>query len=215
MNSLTWLLSVSVISIVSLPLAHSQSAMPGKASGASSSGAASGYGSSGYSSSGTSGANQQAAINYKVIYFKQGSSELDTASKDTINSLIDSSKAKGEIAKVHLAVWSDKSFPMGQNELKSEDKKLASDRIDAITNYLKGPLKVSSLDKHNMAEKTSWMARAFNSADAELKSMFAQRGAPVTDREFNIVKNNGGESKAVVWVDLKESAAGQSKKSKY
>jgi hypothetical protein len=144
-----------------------------------------------------------ASPNFEVIEFQKGAADLNEGAKGMIRSLVDKARAQGEVKRVHIAAWSDKPFPKGKMELQSVDKELATKRIDAIESYVKSDLKISGIEYHNMAKKTGWLARAFNTEDAELKSLFAQRGAPVTSHaEFQALKNAGGPSKALVWIEM-------------
>jgi hypothetical protein len=159
---------------------------------------------SGAAAGAAAGASQGAkqAMSYEVVEFAAGSSDLTDSAKASIQSLVDKARASGDVKKVHIAAWSDKDFPKGKAELPKADRELATKRIDAINNYVKKDLKISNVDDHNMAKKTGWLARAFNTEDAELKSLFAQRGAPVTNVEFQTLKSAGGPMKALVWPEM-------------
>ncbi len=149
--------------------------------------------------------------NYEVIQFKKGSAELTAASKNSLKKLVDNAKASGhEISESYLAVWSDKKFPMGKNakDLPKKDQELVEKRIEAINNYMSETLQLSKAETFNMAEKSNWFARAFNTDEAELKSLFSQQGAPakVDSNEFKIVKSKGGPMKAVILFEMPEMA---------
>jgi hypothetical protein len=147
---------------------------------------------------------QMAMKEFKVVTFGKSDYNLTDAQKQALKSLIDTARADGEIKAVHIAAWSDKQFPKGKKELKDADKELAKERIDALENYLKSDLKVSDVDTHSMAEHSGWLARAFNTTEAEIKSLFAQRGAPGSEPEYRLVRKNGGPQKAVIWVEMKK-----------
>lgn len=180
----------------------------------------SGQSTSGSTTSGTSGSSGQMGAaksargammkpqmgqNYQVIEFKRGTATLTDNAKKNLRSLVDNAKAKGTIDKLHVAVWSDKAVPAANRpDLSDADRKLADDRISAIESYVSETLQVSNIDTHNMAEKTDWFARGFNTQEAELSSLFAQEGAPsdVTPEQFKVVKQKGGPMKAVILLNM-------------
>jgi hypothetical protein len=151
---------------------------------------------------------------FEVISFAKGSDHLSDSAKTKLRSLINSARGSGDgngrINALHAAVWSDHAFPAnGKTDLSKSDRNLADKRIDSINGFMKNELNLSDIKTYSMAEKTNWFARAFNTKDAELKSLFAQRGAPSDVRvdSFRAVKAHGGPSKAVILLDLKDQAA--------
>jgi hypothetical protein len=54
-----------------------------------------------------------------------------------------------------------------------------------------------------MAEHANWLARTFDTREAELKSIFGKRGTetPITNEEFHVIKTAGGPSSAVIVVE--------------
>jgi hypothetical protein len=155
--------------------------------------------------------------NFAVINFAKGSSELTDASKSKLRSMINSARGanddNGRIQALHAAVWSDHTFPAGgKADLSKGDRDLADQRIDSINSFFKSDLNLSDIKTYSMAEKSNWFARAFSTKDAELKSLFAQKGAPsdVRANEFRAVKSHGGPSKAVILLDLKNQMKGNS-----
>ncbi len=144
---------------------------------------------------------------FAVITFKKGTSELTDSAKEELRSLVREANAAG-IEDIHVAVWSDKSFPKNNVDLPEKDRELASQRIDTLNTYLKDSLEVSDVDSYNMAEKSNFFSRAFNTKDADLKSMFTEAGAPanVEPQEFVIVQKKGGPSKAVILIQPLEAS---------
>ncbi|MES2964762.1 MAG: hypothetical protein V4760_12800, partial [Bdellovibrionota bacterium] len=53
--------------------------------------------------------NLKEGVNYEVLTFPRGSTKLSAAQKRQLKSLADASGA--DIEDVHVAVWSDQSFP--------------------------------------------------------------------------------------------------------
>lgn len=134
-----------------------------------------------------------------VISFKPGSSDLSEADKTALRTRVESLKASGQIEKAHIAAWADKPFPKGKNDLARADRNLADSRIEKINSFLKDDLDLGNTDTFNMAEKSNWLARAFETSDAELKSLFGEKiDSPVRSEDFQLIKKHGQPSKAVV-----------------
>ena len=144
-------------------------------------------------------------IPHSIVTFDAGSAQLSDANKNKIREMILQSQAKMEIDRIAIAAWSDKALPKaGKNRSKS-DRNLADKRIEAITTYAKAVLSTANIKTYNMAESSNWLARQLKTSDAELKSIFSKKGseAPVTNAEFQLIKNEGGPSEAVVLVQRK------------
>jgi hypothetical protein len=128
---------------------------------------------------------------------------LSESARTSLRDLVKEARASGVIDQVTVAAWSDKALPMGKQDLAEADRDLAAKRADAISSVLKTELEVGDVDTYNMAERANWLARTFNTRQAELKSIFSKKGAetPVTNAEFHVIKNEGGPSEAVVVVE--------------
>lgn len=145
------------------------------------------------------------AVPHTAITFVDGSAMLTDSDKDSLRKLVQDARAKRTIDQVTVAAWSDNALPRQGQKLSDADRELAMNRADAIKDYLKTATEVSNVDTYNMAESSNWMARTFNTKDAELKSVFGKTGAeiPVTRDEFQVIRKEGGLSKAVVTVAFK------------
>lgn len=156
----------------------------------------------------TANMNLKEGVNYQVLTFPRGSANLSAAQKRQLKSLADASM--GDIDDIHIAVWSDQAFPRNEKqELPKGQQDLAEKRIDAIEKYLEDDLKLEAgVETYSMAERTNWFARAFNTEEGELKSLFSQQGAParVDASEFAIVKSKGGPMKAVILIERESEA---------
>lgn len=143
------------------------------------------------------------SIPHVTISFDTGSAMLTESARTSLRDLVRNARAAGEIDQVTVAAWSDKALPTGKTDLAEADRDLADKRADAISSVLKTELEVGDVDTYNMAERANWLARTFNTRQAELKSIFAKKGAdtPVTNAEFHVIKNEGGPSEAVVVVE--------------
>jgi outer membrane protein OmpA-like peptidoglycan-associated protein len=139
---------------------------------------------------------------YGVVAFPKGQYALSELAKERLAAMCRDMKARGQIEHVKAAVWSDKDLPSNDQDLSKNDLKLADRRAEAIENFLDDELDVTSVTSYNMAKRSSWLARLFNTGDAELKSLFSVRGATeISDEDFYIFKNEGGPSRAVVIIE--------------
>lgn len=145
-------------------------------------------------------------VPHLALNFEPNSSNLSDSDKESLRKLISDAKAKGEISEVTIAAWSDKPLPPRGEKLMDNDQELADARAEAIENFLDSELNVAEIDTFNMAESANWVARTFRTEEAELKSIFGRRGAdtPLTNQEFNSIRDSGGPSKAVVVVEHKQ-----------
>ena len=132
-----------------------------------------------------------------TISFDTGKASLTKDSKTKLNELVKHARASGKINEVQVAAWSDNPVPREGEELSKSDGNLAGNRAKNIANYLKSRYQVSDVDSYNMAERANWLARTFDTADAELKTEIV-RGGPMSKNEFQVFKENGKASKAVV-----------------
>jgi hypothetical protein len=133
-----------------------------------------------------------------VLNFAPGKSQLTQADMDALDNLVNNA-GRGNVDRIEIAAWSDKEFPKTGNDLAKGDTDLADDRIDAIKDYVKNNLSVSSFKTFNMAETSNWLARTFRTDNAELKSVFSKdMSVPMAREDFNIIKNDGAPSKAVI-----------------
>lgn len=139
------------------------------------------------------------------IKFAHGNAVLSEADKATLRNLVNQAREKGVIDQVTVAAWADKALPAKGKKLTDTDRDLAQHRADAIKEYLKEAMKVSDVDTYNMAEDSNWLAKTFNTTDAELKAMFQKKNAsiPITNAEHQIIRNEGGPSVAMIVVEKK------------
>ena len=145
-------------------------------------------------------------IPHTTVTFAAGSWMLSDADKANLVRLITDSKNKGTIDLVAIAAWSDKALPAKGQKLLDQDSDLADKRATVISDFVKAQPEVTSVSTFNMAEGSNWLARTFNTKDAELKSVFAKRNeAPITNLEYKVIKNEGGPSEAVIVTEVKYS----------
>ena len=137
---------------------------------------------------------------HAAIDFAPGSAVLSDDHKAKLRQLVREVRSSRDIEQVTIAAWSDKALPMKDAKLLDSDKDLAERRADAIRDIVRMELGVSDIDAYNMAEPANWLARTFNTKDAELKSVFGRTAeeTPVTREEFQLIKDAGAPGKAVV-----------------
>lgn len=143
---------------------------------------------------------------YTKVSFKEGSWSLSESAMKDLRKLVQDANEKGGIEQVIVAAWSDKQLPRKGESLTETDRNLAGKRAEAISNFLREGLEVSSVDTYNMAENANWIARTFNLRDAEIKSAFAKRDSdtPVSDVDFKTIRKKGDPKEAVVITQLKK-----------
>ena len=138
-----------------------------------------------------------------TLTFEAKQTVLTKDSKEKLNALIKEARTKGKITEVQVAVWSDNPAPRAGEELSKPDRELAESRAKTVQKYLKQHFK-ASVETYNMAERASWLARTFETENAELKSEIGHGGdSPMSKEEFQVFKSNGQPSKAVVLVIMK------------
>ncbi len=134
-----------------------------------------------------------------IVRFDEGSSNLRSDEKERLKYFLDR-KLKGmNVDELQIASWSDNPISLGKSELSAADRNLAGRRGDTIREFIQRPKKSADVVLHNMAERSTWLGRMFESDDALLKSEI-QRGAdaPMSQEEFRVFRDSGKPSVAVV-----------------
>lgn len=138
-----------------------------------------------------------------TLTFAEQKAILTSDSKSKLDLLIKNARVLGKINEVQVAAWSDNPAPRENEQLSKPDRVLAEKRANVINKYLKSRAKVA-VSTYNMAEHASWLDKIFGSANSDLKSEIGYGGdMPMSKEEFQIIKNNGQPSKAVVLVIMK------------
>lgn len=137
---------------------------------------------------------------HAAIQFKPGSAMLNDEAKTKLRQLVRTVRANRAIEQVTVASWSDKKLLMKDASLTDTDRDLAKKRSEAIKDLVSMELGVTDVDIYNMAEPANWLARTFNTDEAELKSIFGRTAeeTPVTREEFQLIKGAGAPGRAVV-----------------
>lgn len=148
---------------------------------------------------------QMGASDHMVIHFAQGRYLLSRADRQRLGDLIETGNVNMQVDQVKVAAWSDKAFPVQTGiKLNDHDRALAESRAQSVDRYLRNEYQISNIQSYNMAENSNWLARAFNTQDAELKSLFSKEAAgPITNDDFDIIKDNGDAGSVVILIKRK------------
>ena len=139
-----------------------------------------------------------------TISFETGGAMLTPSSRTKLKELVAQARTKGKIDEIQVAVWSDNPVPRVGEQLSQSDRKLAEKRGNAIRKYLKTPLQIADVDSYNMAERASWLARVFDTNEAELKAEIGRGGnGQMSREEFQVFRDKGKPSNAVALVIMK------------
>ena len=144
-----------------------------------------------------------------TVNFKKGSSNLSNAEISSLKSLVTAAKKNGVVEEFVVAAWSDQEYPTAPDQkLTVKQRDLADKRNDQIKNVLK-EADSGTVSTYSMAERPSWIAKTFNTEDAQVKG--AGKNSSADDQaEIHIgkrLRDKGGPSKAVVVVKYKEITA--------
>ncbi|MDD4976421.1 MAG: hypothetical protein PHY93_18835 [Bacteriovorax sp.] len=143
-----------------------------------------------------------------VLAFAANQSRLSAIDQKKISDMVKMAKTMGRIAKIEVAVWSDKELAL-KGDLPKADRDLALERakyIKEIINELTG--QINYIIVFNMAEGSNWLTSMLHKSKVELGYMV--RGKSVVNlEELEIFKREGARSKAVVIMKVKEYGAGQ------
>ena len=141
-----------------------------------------------------------------AVTFEPGEAILTSDAKMKLNALAERAEAtKRDIAKIEIAAWADTATPKEGETLSKADRDLAQARAKAVQAYLKRSIKGKNTDTYNMAERANWLARVFDTSDAQLKGEVTNESEnPLSREDFKIFKSQGTPSKAVVVVLMKD-----------
>jgi hypothetical protein len=143
-----------------------------------------------------------AALKSAFVEFSAGSAKLTAADKNKLRQLVREGLTMGDIDHVTVAAWADKPLPAPRQSHNATDRGLADERLELIKDFLKTETEVYDVDTYSMAESANWLARTFNTREAELKSIFGRTDtdAPIRRSEFRVIRELGAPSRAVVVV---------------
>jgi hypothetical protein len=138
-----------------------------------------------------------------TLQFNDKQSDLTPESRLKLRNLIAEAQSHGKISEIQVASWSDNPVPRDGESLSKPDRDLAAKRGAKVKSYLKSR-KMSWVSNYNMAERASWLAKTFDTSDAELKAEIGRGGdQQMSQAEFQVFKNGGQPSRSVVLVIMK------------
>lgn len=143
-------------------------------------------------------------VSSESIEFNKGSAVLTSAQKRTIEKmLMDSNKMKD--SELSVAVWSDQPLPPKGKALSDDQQKLATQRTEAIQDFISTTKYKGEVTAYNMGEQANWLARMFNTTESELKSSMAyeKKGQSLMKEKFATFKEKGEPRKAVLVLSKK------------
>lgn len=148
-----------------------------------------------------SAAKEVKAHQFVEISYNPGTHIISEASKRSLDQLMASSEAQGEVDEVLVMSWADQELPSSKlKKLSKSEIELAKKRNQAVEDYLKSKKSVD-VDLYNMAEQPNVFAKWFNTTDAKLKKSLVAAGLPTTADEPQYPSK---ASTSVVLVKLKE-----------
>lgn len=151
-----------------------------------------------------------------TVTFSARGTALSEAAKLKLDLLVKEARKNGQVIAVQIAAWSDLPTPREKQTLSDADQKLAAERVRVIQDYIDDPLQApaqgeekaqapkAKIATYNMAERSSWLARAFDTTEADFKAeVSADPQAPVSKEQYRVFRENGKPSRGVVVVLLK------------
>src|SRR5690606_38329831 len=103
---------------------------------------------------------------------------------------------------VVVAAWSDREFPESKDKTLSDaDRKLADKRAESVKTALRN-MGLAKIETHSMAEHPGWLARTFNTKDAQLKGEGKVKNSDdlVVAELGKKLREEGGPGKVVVFL---------------
>lgn len=141
-------------------------------------------------------------VRYSAVAFPMNKSTLSLEDKIALQNLVRDARSSDEgLNEITIVTWADQSAPALDQKLSKSQRELAESRANEIEIYLKQDLNARNVEVVSMAEsEDNWFARNYDADDAELRSMYSMKGSdvPVTEREFQFLREEGGPSAAVV-----------------
>lgn len=132
-----------------------------------------------------------------VINFNKGSSNLTADEKARLQSAVRTAQSRGDIEKIDVAAWSDRIHSTS-DDLPRADRRLAEERISSIKEAMNPALGTFDfVTEYNMAKRSSWWDRAFNTREAELDSSYSKR-TDVEHKDLSLIRDAGAPGKAIV-----------------
>lgn len=145
-------------------------------------------------------------IPYVTVTFSPGSDYLSETSQSQLRALLEQTRSRGLVSSVTVAAWSDAPAPPSGQMLSESDVELAEARLSSVADFIEIDLGVDqTVNTFNMADGSNWLGMAWDASAAQLDVVFADRTGylPVTRSEFELLRNQGTASAAVVLVEAR------------
>lgn len=146
-------------------------------------------------------ADQDASV-VAEISFVRGKKDLTAGAKDSIRSVVNQAKARGQIDNLMVIAWADEEFPsQNAGQLSKAQRDLADARGREIRNFVAALDDDIDVDTYNMAERANAFERMMSTSDARVKRSLENAGIPNTDSKVRIPSKRG---KAIVMAILED-----------
>lgn len=137
------------------------------------------------------------------VKFDEGKTILSDASKKDLQEIVKSARAKGEIAEIKVAVWSDKEYPTDDQKMPKQDVNLANARAQAVKDYLTKNLAINDVNTYNMTERPNPLQKFLNTSSYETKSTLEASGAAPKKGDEGFLFTKAQKGKALLMVYLR------------
>lgn len=139
------------------------------------------------------------AISSSTLEFSIGQVALTNEHREKIQELLREAPNRGSDMLLTVVGWSDQPHP-AEARLSRDQVELADQRLNNVKDYIAETQYQGSIDEFNMAKRTSWLARLFNTDEREVKSLFTGRDTPdrALEHRFRAIKENGKAGNVVL-----------------
>lgn len=142
------------------------------------------------------------------IEFENGAHALTEDQRSSLREMVNNLPNRGRDLNIGIAAWSDQPYPGTEKELSEDQQDLADKRAEAVESFLEDDMNFEgSISKFNMAEKSNWLARMFDTEGAEIRSVFAEKEQASDDtlkNRYKAYKKKGGPGKVAIVASPKE-----------
>jgi hypothetical protein len=137
-----------------------------------------------------------------TIKFGNGVSTLTANERGQLKAVVDAVRDDTKVDRVIVAAWADEELPSGKDaQLSQAARDLADLRAKNVKAVL-GELGVDKVDVYSMADQPGWIAKAFNTNEAQVKGegKVADANDEAAAKLGKLLRDKGGPSTAVVVV---------------
>jgi len=133
-----------------------------------------------------------------VLEFEKGSYELTQSQKEDLANILKGISYNDELD-VTIAAWADEPFPAQSKNLSKEQRHIAKKRIKSLKQYLKATgADFDDMDTYNMAERTGFMGRMFNSKGNKIKKSLSSNNKSALKPTYQTIADKGDAGKAIL-----------------